>query len=287
MGKKTEDQDKAAMIEKIKDLENKLAKEREGNRQFRKIFISKVNHEIRTPLNSILGFANLLGNEQLDSIRRRLYIKYLNSSIESLLFRIGNLLDYAVLSPGQMELIGEDNLSVNQLFEELFEAFLIEKQFQEKHQVTLSLSRKKGAENIVATFDRKRLKKIFTILLRSALHGTRKGSVEFGYEPLDGHRLRFFVSDSADQYRTEYIRKVFEKERQEGMSGMDEDLDLSLVRDLVSLMKGKIEIMPKPGGIGNVISFSLPLPYRILTPDYPVPENKINRQKYMDQQGLG
>ncbi len=282
MVKKVEQLDRAALIDRIKVLEEDLKREKDMNKKFNHIFVSKVNHEIRTPLNSVLGFANLLGNDQIEGYKRKLYVKYLNSSTESLLFRIENLLDYAMLTVGQLELIEEKDQSLDHLFVGLYEAFLLEKQFQEKRNVTLLLSKKDGVGEIIASFDRRKLKKMLSILLANALQGTREGNIEFGYELADKGHIRFYVSDSADQYRTEYIRKIFDEKNLSGMTQKDTDINLSLVRDLVRFMKGEIDITPKPGGKGNVVSFILPLHYHIQTIDELSGREEHNNKKYMN-----
>ena len=282
MIKKTEELDRTALIDRIKMLEEDLRKEKDMNKKFNHIFVSKVNHEIRTPLNSVLGFANLLGNDKIEGYKRKLYVKYLNSSTESLLFRIENLLDYAMLAVGQLELIEEKDQSLDYLFVELYETFLLEKQFQEKNKVTLLLRKKEGTGEIVANIDRRRLKKMLSILLANALQGTRKGNIEFGYELVDNEHIRFYVSDSADQYRTEYIRKIFEEKNLSGMTQKDTDINLSLVRDLVRFMGGEIDIAAKPGGKGNVVSFIMPVHYRIRVLNEHTGREERNNKKYLN-----
>ncbi len=267
MIKKTEDLGKVELVERVRELEKDLIREKESARKVKKIFISRVNREIRTPLNSVVGFAHLLINDKIDKDKRKLYIQYLNSSTDALLTRIENLIDYAMLTAGQLELTEEEGVRLDLLFDELYEAFSMEKYLQEKYSLTLILSRKKGFEKIVANCDRRRLKQMIAGLLKNALQGTREGSIEFGYKPVDNQRIRFFVSDSADQYRTEYIQRLFKNPGELEKSRQDLDINLSIIRDLVSLMKGDIDIVAHPGGKGNTIGFVLPFKYRLFPPD--------------------
>jgi len=266
MIRKPENLSRAELINQLKILEKDLIKEKEAARIIRKVFVSRVNHEIRTPLNSIVGFANLLVNDKVDQSQRKLYVQYLNSSTESLLSRMENLIDYAMLTAGQLELL-EEEVRIDHLFDEIYEAFNVEKHLQEKFGVALLLSRNKGYERIIANCDRRRLKQILGSLMKNALQGTRNGNIEFGYEPKGKKHLKFFVSDSADQYRTEYIQKLFENPEKLEKSKQDMDINLSVVRELVILMKGTIKVTLHRSGKGNTISFILPLKYNILPAD--------------------
>ena len=267
MAKNTEELSREELIEKVKSLEEDLRQEKIATRSIKQVFVSRVNHEIRTPLNSIIGFANLLSENksQQDERKRELYIKYLNSSMESLLSRIENLLDYSMLTARQLELVEEKDVLLDQLFDELYTDFSHEKHLEEKYSIVLLLSRKRKAEKIVIDCDRRRLKQMMQILMMNALKGTRSGTIEFGYEIVDEKHIRFFVSDSADQYRTEYIQNLFRNPLELELARKEADINLSIVRELVKIMKGQVDIMAHPGRKGNTIFFILPLSYRMLS----------------------
>ena len=66
----------------MKLLEEK--KKAQVSDQLKSAFLANMSHEIRTPMNSILGFSQLLEDENLDETTRKQYLGYINSSGKSL-----------------------------------------------------------------------------------------------------------------------------------------------------------------------------------------------------------
>ena len=62
-------------------------------------FLSNMSHEIRTPLNAILGFVNLLIDDNV-SKKHRKYLDIINSSGKNLLNIINDILDFSILRAG-------------------------------------------------------------------------------------------------------------------------------------------------------------------------------------------
>lgn len=68
--------------------------------QAKEYFLSNMSHEIRTPLNAILGFVNLLIDEDI-STKHRGYLETILNSGESLLSIINDILDFSKLRSGE------------------------------------------------------------------------------------------------------------------------------------------------------------------------------------------
>jgi signal transduction histidine kinase len=66
-------------------------------------FLATVSHEFRTPLNGILGMADLLGDTRLDP-EQATYVRALRSSGEALLGLVDDILDFAKVEAGKLEL---------------------------------------------------------------------------------------------------------------------------------------------------------------------------------------
>ena len=79
-----------------KDRAEKLARVKEE-------FLSNMSHEIRTPLNAIIGFTEQLGDSELSPVQYK-YLGRIKSSGDHLLRLINDILDYAKMESGKMEL---------------------------------------------------------------------------------------------------------------------------------------------------------------------------------------
>jgi signal transduction histidine kinase len=68
--------------------------------------LASLSHEFRTPLNGVLGMARLLDGTRL-SAEQRAYVAALRESGEHLLGLVNDLLDFAKLGEGKVELAPE------------------------------------------------------------------------------------------------------------------------------------------------------------------------------------
>lgn len=67
------------------------------------LFLANMSHEIRTPINGIIGFLHLLKDCKIDPIGRD-YLEIINSSTQSLLSIVNDVLDFSKIENGKMEL---------------------------------------------------------------------------------------------------------------------------------------------------------------------------------------
>jgi signal transduction histidine kinase len=66
------------LLNKIAFLEDELNAARGSMQNLQSIILSNISHDVRTPMNAIVGFANLLTDEYMDSNDRNECIDQIN-----------------------------------------------------------------------------------------------------------------------------------------------------------------------------------------------------------------
>ena len=246
-------------IERIQKInkEFQLAKQKaEESDRLKSAFLANMSHEIRTPMNGIIGFSEMLTDQNLDHESRNEYVKIVIDSSKQLLGIVNDILDISRIEAG-LVLMANEEVNVNELLNTLY-AFFEPQAKLRKIGLRLEHALNNSASLIIS--DRMRLRQILTNLLNNALKFTRTGEVVFGYTFKEG-TLQFFVRDTGIGIAEELHEKIFEPFRQAefdisyhyGGTG----LGLSISRKLVELLGGRIWLVSKPGN-GSEFYFTIP-----------------------------
>lgn len=234
-----------------------IAKEKaEEADRLKSAFLANMSHEIRTPLNGILGFAQLLENEDLKPEDKKKYIEVINISGNRLLSVINDILEISKLEVGQLKIYPE-TFKINKLLTTLFEIFKQNAELKGIEIVYLP----EGLHDIEIFSDENRISQILTNLIQNAIKFTDKGNVTFGYTT-DNSFIKFFVHDTGIGIRKEKQKIIFDRFRQSeefiskkyGGTG----LGLSISQGLVKLLGGQMFLESEPGK-GAKFSFTIPL----------------------------
>ena len=219
-----------------------------------------MSHEIRTPINTIIGFSELIKNENLPSQKRNKYSGIIEENSQSLLRLIDDIIDVAKIEANELK-IKKEACSLGDLFSELemiYNNFLKRRQ---KDNLELIFQIPEEAHHDVIFTDPYRLKQILNNLYINALKHTEKGSIEIGYTIINDNKLRFFISDTGKGIPAARIKNIFKRfsysEEFEDSDTTSSGLGLSICKDLAVLLGGEINVRSVEGE-GSVFFVTLP-----------------------------
>ncbi len=221
--------------------------------------LSKVSHELRTPLGGILGYAELMqGNTfgQLNQKQNKAVTEIMDSA-EYLGNMVNELLDEAQLRSSTATLI-EKNFSPFKLIQAATSGMDI---LAQKKGLTFSLQiDPKLPEEIYC--DDRRIRQIIINLIGNAIKFTKEGSVRLNVSLADKNYWEIRVADTGVGIPKEAQATVFEPFKQVSSSITYDNrgvgLGLSITKQLVDLMQGRIMIESEPGK-GSTFIVILPI----------------------------
>jgi signal transduction histidine kinase len=245
------------VVQLIEQLQQRTAALEEANRElrhishYRSLFLARMSHELRTPLTSILGFAEiLLDQEKLTDAQRRFCQKIQNSGMQQLT-SLNQLVDLSRLESGPAELFFHEF----SLADTLRDTCAAVGRLAQKNDVTLEYDLAPEASKIVS--DQGRLRQILFTFLSWAVSRSHSGQRVTTYAKLlDGPTLQVQIEDEGDAIKD--MSRVFDPEENPRAGKTDlNELGIIVGRRLVEMMKGAVTLQNRETG-GLRTSLQLP-----------------------------
>jgi signal transduction histidine kinase len=220
-------------------------------------YITTISHELRTPLNSILGYAQLLDEDEAMPAHRKQAVRVIRRGGDHLLSLVEGTLDLARIEGGKLALEVKPMRFRDSMLEiaRLFELQAAGKGIAFRHEFDA------GVPEAVRA-DEKRVRQILINVLGNAVKFTTRGEVVFRLQ-YAREMARFEIEDSGPGMTAEEMARIFEPfERGSAAGGAavgGTGLGLTIAKMLTDLMGGEMTVSSTPG-VGTCFAIRLFLP---------------------------
>ncbi len=220
-------------------------------------FLATLSHELRTPLTSILGWASMIRNGEVEGANALRALETIERNARSQARLIDDLLDVSRIITGNLRL-DLHPLNLTPIVEAAIDALRPTADVKDIHLRTEFIS----GECLVKG-DPNRLRQVIWNLLSNAIKFTpRGGTVDISLYCVEA-TARLSVSDTGEGISETFLPYVFDRFRQaEGSISRKQGglgLGLAVVRHLVELHGGTIEAESEGLGQGSTFTVDLPL----------------------------
>jgi len=227
-------------------------------------FLANMSHEIRTPLNGIIGFTELLKQDDIDEQSRHEYYKLIDISGKQLQVLIEDIIDFSRIETGQLKLFYKP-LFLNEQLRQTKQTF--DPIIHENNKTNLQIIIRVGLTDEESRFtcDPVRFIQVINNLVGNAIKFTQNGYIEIVYRKIENEEqkpeLLFCVKDTGIGISEENQKIIFGRflqieethNRKYGGTG----LGLAISKSLIELMNGKMWVESTVGK-GSAFYFTLP-----------------------------
>jgi PAS domain S-box-containing protein len=220
-------------------------------------FLATVSHELRTPLTSMLVWSRMLTAGRLDKATSGQGLKSLVSSIKSLSQLVEDLLDISRISTGKLR-ISTHPVELVPIIEAAID---VVRPAAEANRIEITTELDFGVAPILGDPDR--VQQVLWNLLSNAIKFSEAGGdIRVKLEDAISH-AKITVSDKGQGIKPEFLPHVFDRFRQADGSDVRKHgglgLGLALVREIVEMLGGTVEVESSGAGLGSTFAVKLPL----------------------------
>ena len=244
---------------KLNDELQRAKEKAEESDRLKSAFLSNMSHEIRTPLNGIVGFSQLLFEDEENPKTRQMYIDQVNQNSEMLLRIINNILEISKIQENMIAPKIRD-VKLSDLLHYVGQIYSSRKSPLSEKGLDFLQEIHPGCKKLTIRTDPDCLNQILFNFLDNAVKYTSQGTITLGCQPEENF-LRIYVKDTGIGISADVMPRIFDRfKRFQDSENISEGfgLGLSISRGLAAALEAKLEVTSQPGE-GSCFSVLLPL----------------------------
>jgi len=220
-------------------------------------FLATLSHELRTPLTAILGWGHLLRSNKLNENEVGQAIDTIERNAKSQSQLIDDLLDVSRIITGKLQ-IDRAVVDLANVIEAAHDAM---RPAAAAKEIRFELSIEPAKSAVVG--DQNRLQQVFWNLFSNAVKFSPRGGEVRVAASVENGTVRVSVADDGIGINEEFLPFIFDRFRQADGSTTREHgglgLGLAIVRHLMDLHQGSVEVHSEGKNRGSTFTISLPV----------------------------
>lgn len=237
-------------------LENELkaSSERESRRD---VFLGTIAHEMRNPLSPLKTAVQLMRMQARDAASLDRPLQVMERQLGLLERLVEDLVDVARVSSGKMS-IAYERVEYQALLNDAVDSCATAAQFK-----GIAIHRSFPPVSIEIEVDARRIQQVFVNLLNNAVKFTPQGGDVWLTATVDQTHFICYMKDSGKGIEPEMLPKIFDvftqAEGGRADRGAGLGIGLALVKEIVSLHQGTVEVRSEGVGKGSEFTVRIPL----------------------------
>jgi two-component system, OmpR family, sensor histidine kinase VicK len=242
--------------------QTELYEQLEQSDRIKSEFIDIAAHELRTPIQPIIGFAELLKEEELEYDKKREATTAILRNAKRLQRLAEAILDVTRIESNTLD-IDKERLNLNDLILKALDDLVISTKEEEKlkgdggyNNRRKILYKATKEEEIIIEADKIRLNQVISNLMDNAIKFTKEGTISIITEEKDS-KVVVSVKDTGPGIDPDILPRLFEKFTSKSSRGTG--LGLFISKSIIEDHGGKIWAENNSDGKGATFAFSLPI----------------------------
>ena len=270
------------LMERIITYQNYVVTNAESSNKSKSIFLTNMSHDIRTPMNAIMGYTKLTKKDYDKPEKVLTYMNKAETASNHLILLVNNILDMENITSGGI-LLNEHQENLESLLKQIEDIVLSD--VQEKNLTFTVDTSDILHKNVIC--DKLRLNQILINIISNSITYTPEGghinvsASEINQISENCCEYQIIIKDDGIGIKQDFLKIIFEPFTQEKRklfpTSHGSGLGLTLTKQIVSLMKGKIDIKSEEGkGTETTVTFQFNLSGKQKTENQTEIPNKIN-----------